>query len=525
MAEEARSGRSPSKWQVRLSVVLLLGLAVRLPGLAEPLFEGAAGKQTHTAMVARNLQRGRASWLRPMVDDVGRPGYFVKELPLVAGLAAVVHGFTGAPLGAVGRSIGAVAWLIGAILLFSLVRRDRSPRVAALAALWFVLAPAAIAYSRSFMTDPSMVTACLGALLLASAWRDHPSSGRAAATGAAASLALLLKPHAIFWLVPALATAIAGRSDLRAGEAPPDTGVSPTPRDHVLLVACLAGGLGVAGLWYAHAASIHRSYPVPGAMVTAGWVDAALWRSPDLYLRIARQILDIVFTPAGWALALAAVWPGRAGFGRTERALLAWGAGVILQSVVLGTRMFDDAARGTEYYQLPAVATAALLVARGADRIAAFAARGVTGARDAIAPVLLLVAGALAWRETRRIETPPEAYASLPAQCERVRALTHPDDALLVLSDRAGTVLWTCDRRGTTLTPATAMGTAAASTRFAAAPDALWRTLESADHVFLPFPDLAPASLREFLDREWQRDPGEEILLYERRGARPAATP
>ena len=113
-------------------MVLLLGLAVRLPGLAEPLFEGAAGKQTHTAMVARNLQRGRASWLRPMVDDVGRPGYFVKELPLVAGLAAVVHGFTGAPLGAVGRSIGAVAWLIGAILLFSLVRRDRSPRVAAL---------------------------------------------------------------------------------------------------------------------------------------------------------------------------------------------------------------------------------------------------------------------------------------------------------------------------------------------------------------------------------------------------------
>ena len=133
--------------------------------------------------------------------------------------------------------------------------------------------------------------------------------------------------------------------------------------------------------------------------------------------------------------------------------------------------------------------------------------------------------GLLAGSVTRRIETPPEAYASLPAQCERVRALTHPDDALLVLSDRAGTVLWTCDRRGTTLTPATAMGTAAASTRFAAAPDALWRTLESADHVFLPFPDLAPASLREFLDREWQRDPGEEILLYERRGARPAATP
>ncbi|MFM7142276.1 MAG: hypothetical protein ACKO2K_10240, partial [Alphaproteobacteria bacterium] len=174
----------------------------------------------------------------------------------------------------------------------------------------------------------------------------------------------------------------------------------------------------------------------------------------------------------------------------------------------------------TEYYELPAVAPAAVLVARGAERAAALLRRGPGGVGAApawLAAGLVLAAAIAGLPATRAIESAPEAYASLPAQCERVRALVRPDESLLVVADRPGIVLWECDRRGTTFTPATAMGNASGSTRIAAAPDAMWRTLESVDRAFLPFPDLVPASLREWLDREWQRVPDDSVALWTKR--------
>jgi len=503
-------GRTPRG----LATILLLGLLLRLPGLSAPLFEGAAGKQAHTAMVARNLARGRCSWLRPMVDDVGRPGYFVKEVPLVPGVTGLLSGATGLPLVPTGRAIGAFAWLVGAALLAAIVRRGGTDRRALLAAAWFVMAPAAIAYSRAFMTDPSMVAASLGALLLALRWTEGPTTARAIATGGATALALLLKPHAALWLAPSIAIATSPLSSSESAGAR----VARAP-----LLASLAAGVALAAAWYAHAAAIHRAHPVPGAMVASGWVDPSLWARPGLWSRIARQLVEIVFTPAGLALACVAIAPGRERFTRAERALLAWGAGVVAQSALLGTRMFDDAARGTEYYQLPAVVTAALLVARGAERVPDLLGSGRLP--HWVPAAIVLATGISGLPTTRAIESPPATYATLPALCERVRALVRPDESILVVADRPGIVLWECDRRGTTLTPATAMGAASSETRVAAAPDALWRTLESVDRVLLPLPELAPSSLREWLDREWQRVPEESIFLYAKRPAAAGARP
>ena len=63
---EGAGVRRGERWLPRLAAILLLGLLLRVPGLTGPLFEGAAGKQAHTAMVARNLARGRCScpWRR-----------------------------------------------------------------------------------------------------------------------------------------------------------------------------------------------------------------------------------------------------------------------------------------------------------------------------------------------------------------------------------------------------------------------------------------------------------------------------
>lgn len=520
MGASSRRGRGPEA-AVALAICLLAFL-VRLPGLEAPLYEGAAGKQTHTAMVARNLYRGRSTWLRPIVDDVGQPGYFVKELPLVPGIAALLYRLRGGPDDALGRAIGIVSWLAAIPILALLVRRDENRRVALLAAAWFAFAPAAIAYSRAFMTDPTMVAVSLAALLAALAWRDRPTNARAASTGALVGMALLLKPHAAFWLAPAIAIAVlqSRRPDAGAGTAA--TGAPPTASQFARLCLAIATGVAIAGAWYVHAAAVHRLYPAPGATVASGWVEPGLWASPQLHRRIAAQFATIVFSPLGVVLAVIALWPGREPFGTTGLALLAWGAGVVVQSEVFGTRMFDDAARGTEYYQLPAVATAALLVARGIDRLGRAAGQRWPGSADAACIALGVLAALAAVPITRSLTRAPALYEALPAQCARVRELTAPEDLLLVVADRGGTVLYTCDRRGTTFTVATAMGEAARSTRTAAGPEALSRAMSEAGAVFLPFPDLVPAALRDYLDREWSRASDETVVLYRRRtsGAR-----
>src|SRR5262245_41454141 len=88
-------------------LAMAIGLLVRLPTLGLPLLDGAAGKQTHTAMVARNLYRGSSTWERPRVDDIGHPGYFVKEAPVLPAAVAVLYGALGGPHEWVGRLLPA----------------------------------------------------------------------------------------------------------------------------------------------------------------------------------------------------------------------------------------------------------------------------------------------------------------------------------------------------------------------------------------------------------------------------------
>jgi Dolichyl-phosphate-mannose-protein mannosyltransferase len=494
--------------------LVLLGLSIRIPALDRPLLEGAAGKQAHTAMVARNLYRGRSTWLRPMVDDVGRPGYFVKELPLVPVLAALGYGLVGEVREWLGRLVSVLAWLLALPLVHGIVRRYRGSREAWLAGLWFVLSPLGVVYSRAFMTDAALVAISIGALAAALAWRDRPSGGRAAAVGFCVALALLLKPHAIFWLAPALAVIASNRHSVSSAQP-----LDAAARRRLALLLVLATI--PAGVWYLHAAAIHRIYPVPGATVAGGWVAPDLWLRPALYARIADQLATMVFTPIGLVIATIGLVAAGAPLGIGERALLAWGAGVVVQSVVFGTRMFDDAARGTEYYQLAMVPLAALLVARGGGRLAdaAAAAGGArAGSAAALAVAAALAAGAI--RPILAAGETPARYAHLVEDCGVIRSHTRPDEEVFVLADRGGTVLYYCDRRGTTFTTATPVALAAGGSAMAVARDAAFRAAQSATWLYVPFPEIIPRTpnLTAFLEAGWERVPGlGSIELYRRR--------
>lgn len=508
----ATSGFQSRRWrQLAVLALVVAGLLLHWPMLDAPLLEGAAGKQTHTAMIARNLYRGRATILRPVVDDVGSPGYFIKEVPLLPAVASVAYRVTGRVDEAWGRLLSLLAWLGGVPMLVLLLRRDQPDGEALIAAAWWIGAPLAFVYASAFMSDAAMVTASLGALLALVRWREQPTRGRAAACGALLALALLLKPHAIFWLAPSALITLAARSEDRT---------RPPRRATAALAIAAAAGCLLAASWYLHAASVHRSFPAPGTTRLDGWFDAPSLLAPELYGEILRQWLWMILTPVGALVAAAALLPGRRAFGRVERALLAWGAGVLAQCLVFDTRLFDDFARGTEYYQLAMVPVAGMLLGRGLAAIhGRIAATRRTFARPALAVILvLLIVGAA--REVDAALELPGRYQEILADCARVRTLTRPDDELFVLADRGGTILYYCDRRGSTFVPARAVKRVFRRSDNVVGARLLADALDRASYVYIPFPELLGehSSWLAMFDGSWEKvpTPGTEMRLYRR---------
>jgi len=505
-----RRGRYGRQTATALLVLSTLGAAAHLLLADRILLEGAAGKQTHTAMIARNLYRGRGSVLRPIVDDIGKPGYFVKEVPLLPATAALAYHAVGGVDERIGRLLSAAGWLAGVPILAAILGRALPPAPLVVAATWWIVAPLGFTYARAFMTDATMVTFSLGALLALLRLREKAGTSRVAACGAAFGATLLLKPHAVFWLGPAACVLLLARA---RGEP-----VRPAPRWIVTAACAIATGSAIAAAWYLHAAAVHRQYPAPGATGLQGWFSAAALLEPALYLELLRQLVLMVFTPLGLLIAGAGIVLDRRRLGIVELALLAWGGGVIAQCLVFDTRLFDDAARGTEYYQLAMIPVAALLIGRGTHAVA----RRLAPSRPVAATtIILLLLTILAAAQIRPALAVPERYASIARDCAIVQQKTRPHDEVFVLADRGGTILYSCDRRGTTFVPARAVSRVFAHGDNVAGTRQIADALDRAAYVFVPFPDLLGEDSRWLAMFEQSFDrveiPDTEARLYRRR--------
>ena len=487
-------------------LAMAIGLLVRLPTLGFPLLEAAAGKQTHTAMVARNLYRGSSSWARPRVDDIGHPGYFVKEAPVLPGAVAALYGVLGGTHEWVGRLLPMLAWLAATPAVVAIAASFGGGVTPWIAGVWYAIAPLGFVYSRAFMNDALAVAASILALRTALAWREAPRSKGALIAGLWVALAILLKLHAAFWLAPAMATLA-----FWPGEIP--------GRSRLRFLAAMAIGGALAAPWYVHAWSIHRDYPIPGAMTSTGWIDPSLWWRPALYETILSQEIWMVFTPAGVAVAALGVLDRRRG-GAAWASLFAWSLGVVLQCLLFATRLFDEPARRTEYYHLAMVPIGAVWMGLGFARILdrLSSRRLLRTVSVAILVLTILAFTAIATVEALAI---PREYDRLVENCSAVRRATQPDDEIAVVSDRPATVLYYCDRRGLTLLSGEARTPETLATRDAAATARITAELQRVRYMYLPFPDLLERSpqLARDLETGWRlrSDLPEGVLLYERR--------
>jgi hypothetical protein len=195
-------------WGVALLAILLIGLALRLHGIGNPILDHPGWRQGDTAAIARNFARLQFNIMYPQTIYNGPPPNYVElELQIVPFLAAALYKLFGIheifgrliTLGFSLATIAAIAyfarWLFG------------SRAAGMVAALFYALFPGSVYYGRTFTPDGAMVFFLTIALYAASRYllEDQPPFGWALGFAVTLlSVAYLAKPVAVIAFAPVL---------------------------------------------------------------------------------------------------------------------------------------------------------------------------------------------------------------------------------------------------------------------------------------------------------------------------------
>ena len=313
--------------------------------------------------------------LKPAPDGNGLVPTYPSGLPLLLAAAARAVGWVGA------AALVAVAHaVIGILMVYALGRAFGLPRAwAATGAVMVAASPLYVLYSVQVMSDvPSL--AWVAAALLA-AWRagdpDGPGAGPgwrwALASGAALSVAVLIRPNSIIALAP-----IAAALGPRARRWPP----------------LVLGGLPCAAFFCLHARAAYGS-PLATGYGDSSYLFSAAWAPPTL-AHFALW-LPVLFTPA--VLAAAGLPWSRSGPVRARVVIAVW----IL--VYLAFYSCYAPSHETWWYLRFLLPAAPALVAGGLLVIHGAVGRRCGGTAFAAALALVLANGALLTRHLGVLNT------------------------------------------------------------------------------------------------------------------------
>ncbi len=195
-----------------LTLILLVAFAIRTYKLASPLADWHSWRQADTSAVTRDFVRaGSINWLYPTFEDIssvpsGKPnpqGWRFVEFPLYN--AASVLMLKLVPEFSVeeaGRATTALASVSAALLLFLICRKILNRRIAYLTAIAYSFTPYSIYYGRTVLPDTLMVALSLGAIWWSIKYLEEYRWRYVVLAAFFASTALLVKPFAVFLLIP-----------------------------------------------------------------------------------------------------------------------------------------------------------------------------------------------------------------------------------------------------------------------------------------------------------------------------------
>lgn len=197
--------------------ILLVAFVVRLYGFSNPVADWHSWRQVDTSSVSRTFVNEGYDLLHPKYDDLSSvpsrrdnpEGYRFVEFPLYnafqAGLYQSIGIFT---LEEWGRAVTISSSLFTILLIYLLMRNQFNERAALASAAVYAFLPYSIYYSRVILPDPSMVASSLAGVYFFIRWlqeKEKRLSWSFFISAFFVAISLLLKPYALFFLLPIVA--------------------------------------------------------------------------------------------------------------------------------------------------------------------------------------------------------------------------------------------------------------------------------------------------------------------------------
>lgn len=196
-----------------LGLVLLFGFLVRLYKIDNPVADWHSWRQADTAAVARNFYKEGFNPFIPRYDDMSgvaenplpNPNrYRFVEFPIYNSLIYFAYLLNNGVDEKLARLISIFMSLGSTIFIYLIVERYWKRFTAIIASMVFAFLPFNIYFSRVILPEPTLVFFCLGMFYFVDRWIFEEKRFLLGLSIFFTSLAFLIKPVAIFYLLPLL---------------------------------------------------------------------------------------------------------------------------------------------------------------------------------------------------------------------------------------------------------------------------------------------------------------------------------
>ncbi len=196
---------------ILLSLILIIGLLLRLYKIENPIADWHSWRQADTASVSKEYAKGGINLLYPRYHDISTTqtrlfnpqGYRFVEFPIYNAIhASLANNFQLISFDIWGRLLSVLASLISVFLIFFIGKRFIGIWGGVLASAFLALLPYNIYFSRVVLPEPFATALALISLWFFIQFYDTDKIHQLYFSAAFFALALLVKPFVIFYALP-----------------------------------------------------------------------------------------------------------------------------------------------------------------------------------------------------------------------------------------------------------------------------------------------------------------------------------
>jgi len=196
---------------ILFAFIFIVSIGLRLWKIDQPIADWHSFRQVDTASVASLFAINGIDLLHPRYHDLSNiqsgkdnpQGWRMVEFPIYQGIAAGAYRvFSGISIDIYLRIITILCSTLTGFLLGIMVLRRTNRVTGLLTFLTYAVLPFSIFYGRVVLPDPMMVFLSIASLFILDTGQKEPSLTQTALSGLFAACAILVKPQAVFLLLP-----------------------------------------------------------------------------------------------------------------------------------------------------------------------------------------------------------------------------------------------------------------------------------------------------------------------------------